>query len=109
VLARHADRQWEITVPRYLPVEQDFAVIVDESMPAGNVRAALEIAGKPLASAITLFDVYRGSQIGEGKKSLAFRVTFTAPDRTLTDAELVKVRTRIEKTVSQRVSGVLRT
>jgi phenylalanyl-tRNA synthetase beta chain len=109
VLAIRSGVRQEITVPRYLPVEQDFAVVVDESTPAGNVQEALATAGKPLASAITLFDVYRGSQIGEGKKSLAFRITFTAPDRTLTDAELVKVRSRIEKTLAQGVAGVFRT
>ena len=87
----------------------DFAVIVAESTPAGEVEAALRSGAGPLATAVALFDVYRGSQIGEGRKSLAFRVTFTAPDRALTDAELVKVRGRIEKILKQRVNGTLRT
>ena len=68
-----------------------------------------EIDAGPLATGITLFDIYRGPQIGDNRKSLAFRVTFTAPDRALTDAELGKVRDRIARTLRQRVAGELRT
>ncbi|MGI8477739.1 MAG: phenylalanine--tRNA ligase subunit beta, partial [Thermomicrobiales bacterium] len=97
-----------ITVPRFLPVEQDFAIVVDEATPADSVGRALLESARPLATDAVLFDIYRGAQIGDGKKSLAYRVSFTAPDRALTDAELVKVRSRIERTLKQRVSGTLR-
>jgi phenylalanyl-tRNA synthetase beta chain len=107
-LAAQPARPKEVTVPRYLPVQQDFAVVVPEATPAGDVEGALRAGAGPLATNIALFDIYRGPQIGEGNKSLAFRVTFTAPDRPLTDAELVKFRTRIEKVLKQRVNGTLR-
>jgi phenylalanyl-tRNA synthetase beta chain len=97
-----------ITVDRYLPVEQDFAVIVPRHTPAADVQDALLYGAGPLATNITLFDVFTGQQIGEDNKSLAYRITFTAPDRALTDAELGKVRKRIEKTLKQRVQGQLR-
>ncbi len=77
----------EMTVPKFLPIEQDFAIVVDESTPAADVERALRSGAGPLAREIKLFDIYRGPQIGENKKSLAYRVTFTAPDRALTDAE----------------------
>ena len=57
---------------------------------------------------ITLLDVFDGSQIGEGNRSLAYRLTFTAPDRALTDAELTKVRKRIERGISTQLKGSLR-
>ena len=95
--------------PRYLPVQQDFAVVVSEETPAAAVEAALLGGAGALATGIALFDVYRGPQLGEGRKSLAYRVTFTAPDRALTDAELGKVRDRIGKVLGQRVKGELRT
>ncbi|MEJ7837409.1 MAG: phenylalanine--tRNA ligase subunit beta, partial [Thermomicrobiales bacterium] len=98
-----------ITVDRYLPADQDYAVIVDAATPAGDVEAALRNGAGPLATNVTLFDIFEGQQIGEGKKSLAYRVTFTAPDRALTDAELAKVRTKIEKVLKQRVGGQFRT
>ncbi|CAN5541033.1 phenylalanine--tRNA ligase subunit beta [soil metagenome] len=98
----------EAQVPRYLPVRQDFAVVVAEETPAGNVAAALRSGGGPLVSSVDLFDIYRGDQVGELRKSLAYRVTFTAPDRTLTDNDIIKVRKRIEKVLTQEVGGVLR-
>jgi phenylalanyl-tRNA synthetase beta chain len=108
VLSQLPEQVEQVTVPRFLPVEQDFAIVVDEGIPAGDVETALRSGAGTLVTAVTLFDIYRGPQIGEGKKSLAYRVTFTAPDRALTDAELVKVRARIERTLSQDVGGALR-
>jgi phenylalanyl-tRNA synthetase beta chain len=97
-----------VTVPRFLPVEQDFAVVVAEETPAGEVERALLAGAGALATGIALFDVYRGPQVGADRKSLAYRVTFTAPDRALTDAELTTVRERIGRTLAQRVGGELR-
>src|SRR5690606_39074389 len=97
-----------ISTPRYLPVEQDFAVVVAKSTPAADVEAALRTGAGPLLTNIRLFDLYEGPQIGEDRKSLAYRLTFTAPDRALTDNDLVKVRKRVEKTLRQQVDGALR-
>jgi phenylalanyl-tRNA synthetase beta chain len=99
----------EVTSPRYLPVEQDFAIVVAEETPAAEVEAALRSGAGPLVTSVALFDIYRGPQIGPERKSLAYRVTFTAPDRALTDAELGKVRDRLARTLRQRVGGELRT
>jgi phenylalanyl-tRNA synthetase beta chain len=98
----------DVRVPRHLPARQDFAIVVDEAVPAGQVAAALSKAAGPLATGVELFDIYRGEQLGDDKKSLAYRVTFTAPDRTLTDDDLVKVRKRIERSLKQDVGGTLR-
>ncbi|MBX3069606.1 MAG: phenylalanine--tRNA ligase subunit beta [Thermomicrobiales bacterium] len=108
VLASLPSGRRDVPVQRYLPVRQDFAIIVDEATPAGDVERTLLDAGRPLASSADLFDIFRGEQIGEGKKSLAYRVTFIAPDRTLTDDDLVKFRKRIEKNLKQQVGGALR-
>jgi phenylalanyl-tRNA synthetase beta chain len=99
----------DVSVPRFLPVEQDFAIVVDEAVPAQQVEAALRAGAGPLVTSVTLFDIFRGAQIGEGKKSLAYRVTFTAPNRALTDAELVKARGKLERTLRQQAGGTLRT
>lgn len=95
-------------VSRYQPVEQDFAIVVQESVAAGDVRRVLADATKPLATGIQLFDVYRGESIGAGNKSLAFRVTLAAPDRALNDSDLDKLRKRVEKQLKQKVGGALR-
>jgi len=97
-----------ITVPHFLPVEQDFAIVVAEDRPAAEVAQVLTAAAGPLASGVTLFDEYRDARLGRGKKSLAFRVRFTAPDRALTDAELGKTRGRIERTLQKDLDATLR-
>lgn len=97
-----------ISAPRYLPVEQDLAVIVDEAVPAARVEEALRIGAGPLLTDIVLFDLFRGEQIGAANKSLAFRLTFTSPGRALTDDDLVKVRGKIERVLKQQVNGRLR-
>lgn len=81
---------------------------MDEATPAADVAAAIRAGAGPLAAAIRLFDVYRGPAIPPGKKSLAFRVILSAPDRALSDAELQRVRERIEQQVRRRVKGEFR-
>lgn len=98
-----------VSVPRFLPVEQDLAVVVADDVPAAQVEEALRIGAGPLLTNLTLFDLYRGEQIGEENKSLAYRLTFTSPGRALTDDDLVKVRGKIERTLKQHVNGRLRT
>ncbi|CAN5882306.1 phenylalanine--tRNA ligase subunit beta [soil metagenome] len=108
LLAAQSQTRRDVRVPRHLPARQDFAIVVDESTPAGDVAWSLRKAGGQLVTDVDLFDVYRGTQLGENKKSLAYRVTFTAPDRALTDDDLVNVRKRIERSLMQDVGGVLR-
>lgn len=83
------------TAPTKFPSSDiDLAFAVFDQMPAGDLKAVLtEAAGECLAS-IVLFDVFRGKQLGEGMRSLAFRLRFEAPDRTLTDEEVAKARKR---------------
>jgi phenylalanyl-tRNA synthetase beta chain len=95
-------------VPEFPPVKEDIAVIVDENVPGARVQSVIESAGGDLLVDVTLFDLYRGEQIGTGKKSLAYRLTYQAPDRTLTDAEAAKVRERIVKRLREEVGAVLR-
>lgn len=95
-------------VSRYQPVDQDFAVVVDEATPAAEVADAIMAGAGALAVSIRLFDIYRGPAIPAGKKSLAFRVTFSAPDRPLSDEELARLRERIEGHLRRRVKGELR-
>ena len=78
----------------YPPAHTDVALVVDERVPAAAVEAALrDGAGESLES-VLLFDVYRGEQAGAGKKSLAYRLTFRATDRTLTTDEVSALRDR---------------
>jgi phenylalanyl-tRNA synthetase beta chain len=95
-------------VPRFPAIRQDIAVVVDESTPANQVQATIMAAGGHLLADARLFDVYRGEQIGAGKKSLAYTLTFQAEDRTLTDQEAAKAQSRIVKRLEKELGARLR-
>jgi phenylalanyl-tRNA synthetase beta chain len=83
-------------VTSYPAVNQDIAVVVPDGIAAEQVRAAVLAGGGELLRAAEVFDLYEGEQVGEGKKSLALRLEFRAPDRTLTDDEVAAQRSAIE-------------
>ena len=91
----------------YPAVHQDIAVVVDEAVPAAEVLAAVLEGGGELLRSAEVFDLYRGEQLGEGRKSLALRLIFRATDRTLTDEEVAERRRAIEAAV-EKIGGSLR-
>ena len=94
-----------ITFP---PVRQDLAFTVGEDVTAGELAsAAIEAAG-PALREMRAFDVYRGDQVGPGRKSIAFSVAFQAPDRTLTDEDAAELRNRIVDALAERFGAQLR-
>ena len=102
-----AEAQGYRPVSQFPAVVQDIAVVIDEDVPAGDVLGAVREAAGELLDRLRLFDVYRGEQVDEGKKSLALRLEFRAPDRTLTDDEVAAVRTRVEEGLGE-LGGRLR-
>jgi phenylalanyl-tRNA synthetase beta chain len=95
-------------VPAYPPVLEDLAFIVDDELPAERVEAELRRAGGDLLSDVRLFDLYQGASIGPGRKSLAYSLTYQAPDRTLTDAEVRHVRERLIAHLGESLGAKLR-
>jgi phenylalanyl-tRNA synthetase beta chain len=92
----------------YPPVRQDLAFTVPDGLTAGAlVEAAREAAG-PTLREMRAFDVYRGDQVGPGKKSIAFSVTFQSPERTLTDEDAAELRIRIVAALAERFGAELR-
>jgi phenylalanyl-tRNA synthetase beta chain len=92
----------------YPAVKQDLAFIVDEHVPAGDlIDLAREAAGPELRE-LRVFDVYRGEQIGDGKKSIAFSVAFQSPERTLSDEDGARLRERIVEALASRFGAELR-
>jgi len=88
-------------------IHQDIAVVVAEEVSAATVRSAVLEGGGELLRSVEIFDLYRGEQVGEGRKSLAMRLQFRAPDRTLTDAEVAELRERIKAGIGE-IGGSLR-
>ncbi len=91
----------------YPAVHQDLAVVVPDETPAAAVREAVLGAGGELLRSAEVFDLYRGEQLGEGQKSLALRLSFRAPDRTLTDEEVAPLRESIREALAG-IGGSLR-
>ena len=92
----------------YPAVRQDIAVAVDEDVPAGAlVDAAREAAG-PLLREARVFDVYRGEQVGAGRKSVAVHLTFQSSERTLTDEDAAALRSAIVEALAERYDAELR-
>jgi phenylalanyl-tRNA synthetase beta chain len=95
-------------VSPYPEVRQDLAFVVDENVPAAALLALMRDIAGPALRSIEVFDEYRGAQIGEGKRSLAFRVAFGSQERTLTDEDAAPLRRRIVDGLAERFGAVLR-
>ena len=90
------------------PVRQDVAVVVDEDVPAADLAAAMREAAGPELREARVFDVYRGDQIGAGRKSVAFALAFQSPERTLSDEDAAALRERIVALLRERFGAELR-
>jgi phenylalanyl-tRNA synthetase beta chain len=95
-------------VSSFPEVRQDLAFVVDEDVPAASLAATMREAAGPELRSVAVFDEYRGEQIGAGKRSLAFRVAFGSPDRTLTDEEAAVLRGRIVDALAKQFGAKLR-
>jgi phenylalanyl-tRNA synthetase beta chain len=95
-------------VSPYPEVRQDLAFVIDEEVSAAELLAAIREAAGELLRELEVFDEYRGEQIGEGKRSLAFRLTFGSAEGTLTDEDVAPVRASIVDALASRFGAVLR-
>jgi phenylalanyl-tRNA synthetase beta chain len=89
-------------------VKQDLAFIVDEGVAAGDLIAAAREAAGPELRELRVFDVYRGEQVGPGKKSIALAAVFQSPERTLSDEDAAAIRERIVQKLSREHGAELR-
>lgn len=107
-LLRNAAPTYEIKpVSEFPPVYEDIAVIVDESVPAARIEGLIRQTGGKTLTNVHLFDVYRGEQIGAGKKSMAYSLTYQA-DKTMTDSEAAAIRNKIVKRLEYELNAKLR-
>jgi len=88
-------------------VQRDLAFVVPDGLPAAQVAGMISGAGGPELVDVRLFDVYKGAQVGEGKRSLAYALTFRSPEQTLTDEHVDRICELIVERV-QGAGGVLR-
>ena len=92
----------------FQPVERDFAFVVERKVKAADIVRAAAGADRKLIAGVTVFDIYEGTGIAPGKKSVAIAVTIQPRERTMTDAEIEALATKIVAEVGKRTGGTLR-
>jgi phenylalanyl-tRNA synthetase beta chain len=108
-LVRWASTEPTVTaLPRFPGVAVDLAVVVPEDVPEAAVAETIRATGAPLLAEVRLFDVYRGSPVPPGHKSLAYALVYRAPEHTLTDEETTVVQAAIEAALRDRFGGTIR-
>ncbi len=103
---------WQVqpiaAISNYPPVVEDLAFVVSDEIPSTQLLDAIRKGGGNLVTKVELFDIYRGQQLPEGHKSLAYKVTYEGIDAPLKDSQVVSARNRIIRRVGEAVGGTLR-
>ncbi|OGO76593.1 MAG: phenylalanine--tRNA ligase subunit beta [Clostridiales bacterium GWB2_37_7] len=97
-----------MSLPKYPSVSRDIAVVVDEAITAGQVEEIIRNKGGKTVEDVKLFDIYRGSQVEKGYKSMAYAITYRSDEKTLTEEEIAKVHNKILNSLANQVGASLR-
>ena len=101
VFGADAEETYYAAIPRFPSMTRDMAVVVTKETKAGEMKQVIAEAGGELLKDVTLFDLYEGEKMEEGKKSLAFSMTYFDAERTLTDEEVTEAHNRVLTTVER--------
>ena len=108
ILLEDLQRASAVTPPRFPAAHRDLAFVVDEAVAYGTLASEVRGAAKDILESVALLDVYRGPQVGAGKKSFALRFVMRSATGTLTDTDVDRVLKRLEGRVLHKLGGVLR-
>ena len=97
-----------VPLPKYPSVTRDIAVVCDEAITAADAEDVMVSAAGKLLRSVRLFDIYRGTGVAEGKKSMAYSLELRADDRTLTDTDSEQVMSKVLKALEEKLGAVLR-
>ena len=109
ILLRHhtVERHYKM-LPKFPATSRDIAILVDKTVPVGEIVKIFEKQQSEILREYKLFDVYEGEQVGAGRKSVAYSLTFRADDRTLTDQEVSEVMDKILTALKEELKAELR-
>ncbi|MGK5095291.1 phenylalanine--tRNA ligase subunit beta [Deltaproteobacteria bacterium TL4] len=108
ILKHWVDNHPMSPLSNYAPIYEDLAFVVDEHVPAEMVTPLIYRVGRPLLQKVVLFDVFEGAQVGKGKKSLAYALTYQSFERTLSDHDVEEVRNKIINRLKHELNATLR-
>ena len=95
-------------LPKYPSTSRDIAWIVKDEVFVKQIEDIIKANGEDLVESYKLFDVYKGAQIEEGHKSIAYSITYRSKDKTLTDEDVAKVHEKILSELSEKLNANLR-
>ena len=95
-------------LPKYQGTTRDLSILCDEAVTVADVENVITAAAGKLLRGIKLFDIYRGTGVAEGKKSMAFSLSLRADDRTLTDTDSEGVISRVLEALKEKLDAILR-
>lgn len=96
------------SIPRFPSITRDIALVVDKGTVAGDIQAIITEAGGKLLKEVSVFDLYEGDRMEEGKKSIAFSLKYFDPAKTLTDEDVTKAHTKVLDAVKEKAGAELR-
>lgn len=102
-----AETRFEV-IPRYPSITRDIALVVNKDVVAGEIEQIITEAGGKMLKSVSVFDLYEGDRLEEGKKSVAFSLRYFDPERTLTDEDVTKAHDKVLKAVEEKVGATLR-
>ncbi len=105
--ASELDRKYE-QLPKFPAVERDIAIVVAEEITAGQIEEIIRNKGGKLVEEVKLFDIYKGTQIEKGYKSMAWSIIYRSSEKTLNEEDISKVHTRIINSLVNQVGATLR-
>ncbi|WLD92319.1 phenylalanine--tRNA ligase subunit beta [Alkalihalobacillus sp. AL-G] len=95
-------------LPRFPSITRDIALVLDQDIQAGEVKSGIKAAGGKLLKNVSIFDLYEGDRLEEGKKSIAYSLTYFDPERTLTDEDVTKAHDKVLDFVKDKFNAVMR-
>ncbi|WP_026906390.1 phenylalanine--tRNA ligase subunit beta [Paucisalibacillus globulus] len=108
VLEAHHHEPSYTQIPRYPSVTRDIAFVMDNDVHAGDVQAVITEVGAPLVKQVSVFDLYQGDNLPEGKKSVAYNLLYQDPEKTLVDEEVEKLYQEIIQAVNEKFNAYVR-
>jgi phenylalanyl-tRNA synthetase beta chain len=95
-------------IPRYPYMERDLSIIIEDKVLGDDIKRLISHLGHDIIHNVTIFDLYRGKSLPEGKQSFAFRIRYQSEERTLTDEEVQEVHSHVVQTLQEELGATLR-
>ena len=97
-----------MALPRYPSIKRDISILVDDSVSAEDIFDLIKEQGNELVKSVDVFDLYKGQQIQEGKKSLAYTVEYRSDEKTLKDEEVIQIHKNIQDSLVKELGAQIR-